>query len=191
MVDKLNAYILPISIYSVTITALIILEGIVQGVGLRYAVRYKARRHNLAGYVKNHDNGTVEISCSGKRTDMDGFIQDIKELAEPIIIDNVNTSYSEIQKHSGTFKIVTGDQVDEMVEGFSTGFMYLEKLNQKQDVMIEKQDVMIEKQDVMIEKQKETVKEIRDLSSNIHDTLDSRFERIESEISEIKTKINI
>ncbi len=38
-----------------------ILEGIVQRVGLRYLIQAKAVQHWIHGYVKNPEDGTVEI----------------------------------------------------------------------------------------------------------------------------------
>jgi acylphosphatase len=40
-------------------------EGRVQGVGFRWFVRQRARASDLAGWVRNHPDGTVEIAAEG------------------------------------------------------------------------------------------------------------------------------
>jgi len=40
-------------------------KGRVQGVGFRWFVRVAARRLRLSGWVKNHDDGSVEIVAAG------------------------------------------------------------------------------------------------------------------------------
>ena len=52
----------------------IIYEGIVQGVGFRWKLMNIANRHNLTGYVRNLDNGNVEVEVQG--SDVDQFIKE-------------------------------------------------------------------------------------------------------------------
>jgi acylphosphatase len=40
-------------------------KGRVQGVGFRWFVRVAARRLQLSGWVRNHEDGSVEIVASG------------------------------------------------------------------------------------------------------------------------------
>ncbi len=44
----------------------LIVKGSVQGVGFRWFVVDAARRLDLAGWVKNRDDGAVEIAASGR-----------------------------------------------------------------------------------------------------------------------------
>jgi len=157
--------------------ALILVSGTVQGVGLRYAVSDRAIRRGIVGCVENLDDGTVRIECEGERDDIEGLIRSIRDSSEPIRVKDIDVQYSEDAGRFRTFRIVPGDMASEMVKGFATGAMYLSRIDQKQDRMLDKQD--------------QTVTEIRSLSSNIRDMLDSRFERIENDISQIKSKLQI
>jgi len=164
--------------------ALILVSGTVQGVGLRYAVSDRAIRRGIVGCVENLDDGTVRIECEGEADDIEGLIRSTRDSGEPIRVKDVDVQYSEDAGRFRTFRIVPGDMASEMVKGFATGAMYLSRIDQKQDQMLNKQDQMLNKQD-------QTVTEIRSLSSNIRDMLDSRFERIENDISQIKSKLQI
>ncbi|MEM1947070.1 MAG: acylphosphatase [Candidatus Caldarchaeum sp.] len=144
-----------------------IVDGVVQGVGFRYYVRRLARRLGLVGHVKNLDDGRVNIVCESTENRINEFIEAIRNAPPPIKVEDITVSYATPTGEFKTFKIITADLAEEMVEGFSTGAAYFEimfskqdqalsKLDQilnKQDQMIERQDRMLEKQDLMLAKQ--------------------------------------
>jgi len=150
--------------------ALILVGGTVQGVGFRYLVKEEANRRNLVGCVENLDDGTVRIECEGERDDIEGLVGSIRDSVEPMRVRDVDVQYSEDAGRFKVFRIVPGSLASEMVEGFATGAMYLNRIDRKQD---------------------RTVTEIRGLSSSMRDMLDSRFERIENDISKIKPELQI
>ena len=47
----------------------IVYKGIVQGVGFRWRISMLANRLGLTGYVRNMDNGDVEVEVQGKAVD--------------------------------------------------------------------------------------------------------------------------
>ena len=55
----------------------IVLRGRVQGVGFRYAVLWRAQRHDVAGTVRNLRHDTVEIDVEGEAATIDAFIADV------------------------------------------------------------------------------------------------------------------
>ena len=57
----------------------IIFIGRVQGVGFRFTAHRMANRHQLAGFVRNLPNGSVEMLAQGTADDIDDCIQDLKE----------------------------------------------------------------------------------------------------------------
>ncbi|MGB2864057.1 MAG: acylphosphatase [Sedimentisphaerales bacterium] len=57
----------------------VIFIGRVQGVGFRYTAHRIAHRHQLAGFVRNLPDGTVEMFAQGPAGDIDDCIQEIKE----------------------------------------------------------------------------------------------------------------
>lgn len=52
----------------------IIFYGRVQDVGFRYYSVHKARQLGLAGWVKNLDDGTVEMEVQGREAEIDRLI---------------------------------------------------------------------------------------------------------------------
>ncbi len=130
-----------------------IVDGIVQGVGYRYNVKHIAIKNKVKGYVKNLDDGRVEIVAEGEDQALERFLNDIWIKRDPILVESIDISYEEPTGEFKTFKIITGSLEDEMVEGFSTGAMYFNIVINKQDLMLQKQDQMLEKQDLMLQKQ--------------------------------------
>ena len=181
----------------------IIVSGLVQGVGFRYMVRCAARQCRLKGEVENLEDETVRITCEGEERDVVKFIKAVRGAKKPIEIDDVRIEYSEPTGGFKNFRVILGDQLTEMSEGFGTGSAYLslildkqdqmldkqDQMLDKQDQMLDKQDQMLDKQDQMLDKQDVTTNEIRSLSSSMHDMMDARFQRLEEEISKIKARL--
>jgi acylphosphatase len=57
----------------------VIFLGRVQGVGFRYTARRIAGRYELAGFVRNLPNGTVEMLVQGSIEDVANCLRDIDE----------------------------------------------------------------------------------------------------------------
>ena len=50
------------------------ISGRVQGVGFRYALRQRARSHNVHGWVRNNGDGTVEAVLEGEPEQVDALV---------------------------------------------------------------------------------------------------------------------
>jgi len=55
----------------------VIFEGRVQGVGFRYTVKDLARGFDVCGFVKNLDDGSVELQAMGEADELDAFLHEI------------------------------------------------------------------------------------------------------------------
>jgi acylphosphatase len=55
-------------------TTRVIYSGRVQGVGFRATTRSIARRYDVAGYVRNQSDGTVELVARGSAEEVRGFL---------------------------------------------------------------------------------------------------------------------
>lgn len=64
--------------------------GVVQGVGFRAYVRREARSLGLRGYVKNLEDGSVEIVAVGLREALEGLIVRLKAARPPIRVTSLS-----------------------------------------------------------------------------------------------------
>ena len=54
-----------------------LISGDVQGVGFRFFVQRSSARHQVRGYVKNLDDGRVEVLAEGNSKAVDAFRLDL------------------------------------------------------------------------------------------------------------------
>ena len=54
-------------------------EGNVQGVGFRYTVKQIAMGFDVTGWVKNLDDGRVELQVGGEAEEVQAFLKAIRE----------------------------------------------------------------------------------------------------------------
>ena len=85
-----------------------IVDGIVQGVGYRYNVKHIAIKNKVKGYVKNLDDGRVEIVAEGEDQALERFLNDIGIKRNPIFVESIDVSYEEPTGEFKAFKIITG-----------------------------------------------------------------------------------
>jgi acylphosphatase len=62
-----------------TVAKYILFKGSVQGIGFRYTAHRIAARYELTGYVRNLDDGSVEMLAQGYPEDIENCIADIRE----------------------------------------------------------------------------------------------------------------
>lgn len=55
----------------------LIISGRVQGVGFRYSIKQIATRHHIKGWIRNRDDGRVEIGAEGTDQQVDAFIRKV------------------------------------------------------------------------------------------------------------------
>jgi acylphosphatase len=155
--------------------------GRVQRVGFREHVYRETFNKDISGYVKNLDNGEVEIVAEGSEEDLRALVDRINIIRYPIAVKSFTIKWQEATGEFTSFEIIRGDLQEELFErvDFAGTIMYqtlenselslkkqdqmLDKQDQslqlqhtmldKQDQMLEKQDRMLDKQDQMLEKQ--------------------------------------
>jgi acylphosphatase len=72
-----------------------VIRGDVQGVGYRYFVQRNAGRLGLTGWVRNNDDGTVEVVAEGGRPDLEQLKRALEEGPRMARVDRVEARWSE------------------------------------------------------------------------------------------------
>jgi acylphosphatase len=72
-----------------------VIRGDVQGVGFRYFVQRNAGRLGLTGWVRNNDDGTVEVVAEGGRAELEQLKRALEEGPRMARVDRVEARWSE------------------------------------------------------------------------------------------------
>lgn len=67
----------------------VVVRGRVQGVGFRWFVRQAARQRNLAGWVRNSDDGSVEVHAEGTDAEIAWLRSELAKGPEGAAVDIV------------------------------------------------------------------------------------------------------
>jgi len=79
----------------------IIFKGKVQGVGFRYNVRSLAGTFDIAGYVKNLPDGTVELLAQGTEENVAGLVDAVKRRMAGYISDALESPAQDAGRRPG------------------------------------------------------------------------------------------
>jgi acylphosphatase len=56
----------------------VIVKGVVQGVGFRYFAMQLARDYGITGWVRNREDGSVELEAEGEEIIVKSFVKDLR-----------------------------------------------------------------------------------------------------------------
>jgi acylphosphatase len=71
-----------------------VVRGDVQGVGFRYFLLRRAQQLGLRGWVRNNDDGTVELVAEGRRSDLEQLKRAADEGPRLARVDHVDADWS-------------------------------------------------------------------------------------------------
>ncbi|MEI6338232.1 MAG: acylphosphatase [Verrucomicrobiota bacterium] len=87
-------------------TTQVLYEGRVQGVGFRWTARRIAQGFDVCGSVRNLPDGRVELQVSGDKTEVEPFLNEIRESALAGHITAAHSAEIEITAPHRGFQIV-------------------------------------------------------------------------------------
>lgn len=83
----------------------IVVSGKVQGVGYRYFTQMKAVQFGITGWVRNRQDGTVEMLTTGTRENLDLFIEEIRRGNPFSTVDQIDINETEAEENYKSFTI--------------------------------------------------------------------------------------
>ena len=82
-----------------------VVHGDVQGVGFRYFVQRRAHQLGLKGWVRNNDNGTVELVAEGERRDLEELKHAVEQGPRTARVERVDVDWSTATGNLGAFDL--------------------------------------------------------------------------------------
>jgi acylphosphatase len=82
-----------------------VVKGRVQGVGFRWFVEAEARTLDIAGWVRNNADGTVEVLAIGNREQLEMLRSRLQRGPRAARVDNVEESPVQPVPNMNTFRI--------------------------------------------------------------------------------------
>ena len=161
-------------------------RGRVQRVGYREHVYDEAFERNISGYVRNLENGEVEMVAEGSEEDLREFINAINIIQRPIVVKSFTIRWEEATGEYADFEIIRGEIQEEIFERMDYAGNVLHSMDMKFDRMLDKQDRMLNKQDEMLQLGRETKEEIAGLRSDTKKHLEDEFAEMRKELVSIK-----
>lgn len=84
----------------------LIVSGDVQGVGFRTWVHRLAQDLHLTGWVKNRNDGTVEIVAEGEQTDLEELMKRCRRGPNQSWVKSVDSEWSQTSGTWGGFEVL-------------------------------------------------------------------------------------
>lgn len=79
--------------------------GRVQGVGFRQYVRERARRHGVAGWVRNEADGSVRVVAEGPAEALDALVRDLRQGPPLARVEDLQLERREVDRAFTDFSV--------------------------------------------------------------------------------------
>jgi acylphosphatase len=187
----------------------IIVYGRVQKAGFRDFIDEIAFNLDLNGYVKNLDDGTVQIICEGEKDDIKELLEKINITQYPIRVEKIDVVYKKPTDEYKTFDVIREEDLTTATyERMDAAVRYMREMNsnlsQKIDGVGGKIDGVGDKIDgvggkidhlgdelggKIDQNRTEITSEIRSSRDDFSSHFDERISMIERDVAQIKAKV--
>ena len=183
----------------------IIIYGRVQKAGFRDFIDEIAFNLDLNGYVKNLDDGTVQIISEGEEDDIKELLEKINITQYPIRVEKIDVVYKKPTDEYKTFDVIREEDLTTATyERMDAAVRYMREMNsnlsQKIDGVGNKIDGVGNKIDGVGDKidgigdkidqnRIEITSEIRSTKDDFRSHFDERISIIEQDVAQIKAKV--
>jgi acylphosphatase len=158
----------------------IIIYGRVQKAGFRDFIDEIAFDLNLNGYVKNLEDGTVQVICEGRQDLISKLLDKVNIIQYPIRVENIEVTYKEPAGEYKTFEIIRDEDLTAAIyERMDAAIKYMREMNSN----------LGNKIDVLGDKIDQNNAEIREMNSNLGQKMDVISSKIDQSRTEITSEI--
>ncbi len=118
----------------------IIISGRVQRAGFRDFVDEQSFDLLINGFVKNLDDGTVELICEGEEENIKRLLERINIIEYPIRVDGIDVVYKEPAGEYNEFEIIREEDMRAATfERMDSAVRYIRKMNS--DIVLKLEDL--------------------------------------------------
>ena len=174
------------------------LDGKVQGVGLRESIKKRADELGLVGQARNLADGGVGVVCEGRQDSIEELVGKLRGSPGLATVNNASVSYSESEGEYDSFIVVRGDSNMEVINAINAGVDQLKIMNGKLGNIEEGVNDIKEgvrrthdKLDVMNETIQEGFRRTHDKLDVMNETTQEGFRRTQEEIRGVGDKLDV
>ncbi len=161
--------------------AKITVRGRVQRGGYRDKVDRIAYGYDITGYVRNLEDGSVEIVCEGEEDTINRFAEEIRIDRYPIKVTDVDVEFSDYKGEFEYFDIIREEDLAKAVyDRMDIAADYLGRIYEETKKVGEKVDVVGEKVDKGFEELGEKVDKNIEETRKVGEKVDAVGEKVES-----------
>jgi acylphosphatase len=178
----------------------IIIYGRVQKAGFTDFIDEIAFDLNLNGYVKNLEDGTVQVVCEGREDFISELLDRVNIAQYPIRVENIDVTYKKLTDEYKTVEVIRDEDLTAATyERMDTAVKYMREMNSNLGNKIDRVSDKIDQNGVEIREMNTNLGnkidqngvEIREMSSNLGQKMDVISSKIDQSRTEITSEIRL